>query len=48
MIGMYDTMHEADISKFINALDERLKNYYTQTVLTRLRNTAGLSQSELA
>ena len=25
MIGMYDTMHEADISKFVIALDERLK-----------------------
>ena len=48
MIGMYDTMHEADISKFVNALDERLKNFYTQTALTRLRNAAGLSQSELA
>ena len=45
---LYDTMHEADISKFINALDERLKNFYTQTALTRLRNAAGLSQSELA
>lgn len=48
MIGMYDTMHEADISKFVNSLDKRLKNFYTQTALTRLRNAAGLSQSELA
>lgn len=48
MIGMYDTMHEADISKFVFALDERLKDYYTQTALTRLRTQAGLSQSELA
>ena len=48
MIGMYDTMHEADISKFVNALDERLKEFYTQTALTRLRIAAGLSQSELA
>ena len=30
MIGMYDTMHEADISKFVNALDERLKDFYTE------------------
>ena len=48
MIGMYDTMHEADISKFVNALDERLKEVYAQSALTRIRNAAGLSQSELA
>lgn len=48
MIGMYDTMHEADISRFVNALDERLKKFYKQSALTRFRNVAGLSQSELA
>ena len=48
MIGMYDTMHEADITKFVSALDERLKEYYTQTALARLRTLAGLSQHELA
>ena len=48
MIGMYDTMHEADITKFVSALDERLKEYYTQTNLARLRPSAGLSQHDLA
>lgn len=48
MIGMYDTMHEADITKFVSALDERLKEYYTQTALARLRTSARLSQHELA
>ena len=48
MLGMYDTMHEADITKFVSAIDERLKTFYTQTALTRLRTDAGLSQSELA
>lgn len=48
MVGMYDTMHEADITKFVSALDERLKEYYTQTALARLRTSAGLSQHELA
>ena len=48
MIGMYDTMHEADISKFVYALDERLKEFYSQTALTRLRTASGISQSELA
>ncbi len=48
MIGMYDTMHEADITKFVTSLDQRLKAFYTQSALTRLRSAAGLSQSELA
>lgn len=48
MIGMYDTMHEADITKFASALDERLKEYYTQTNLARRRTSAGLSQHDLA
>ena len=48
MIGMYDTMHEADITKFVSALDGRLKEYYTQTNLARLRASAGLSQHDLA
>ena len=48
MIGMYDTMHEADISKFVSVLDGRLKSFYAQTALTRFRVLSGLSQSELA
>lgn len=48
MIGMYDTMHEADITKFVTSMDERLKGFYTQSALTRLRLAAGFSQSELA
>ena len=48
MIGMYDTMHEADITKFVSALDERLKTYYAQTALARFRTAAGFSQHELA
>lgn len=48
MIGMYDTMHEADISKFVEAVDEKLAEFYTQTALTRMRIAYGLSQSELA
>ena len=48
MLGMYDTMHEADITKFVYSLDERLKAFYKQSALTRLRLAAGLSQNELA
>ncbi len=48
MIGMYDTMHEADITNFVAAMDERLARYYTDTALTRRRNELGFSQAELA
>lgn len=48
MIGMYDTMHEADITKFVYALDERLRRFYRQSNLRRLRAAAGLSQKELS
>ena len=48
MLGMYDTMHEADISKFVSALDDRISEIYRTTALTRIRNTCELSQAELA
>lgn len=48
MLGMYDTMHEADISKFAAAIDDRLATYYTQTALTRMRMAGDISQYELA
>ncbi len=48
MIGMYDMMHEADITKFVFAMDERLSQYYTETTLKRMRIKMGMSQSELA
>jgi len=31
MLGMYDTLHEADITKFVSSLDERLEVFYTQS-----------------
>ncbi len=48
MIGMYDTLHEADITKYTMAMDERLSAYYTNTALSRIRNAMGISQAELA
>ncbi len=48
MIGMYDTLHEADITKFTVVMDERLSAYYVNTALTRIRNAVGMSQVELA
>lgn len=48
LIGMYDTLHEADISKFVIQIDILLREYYNQSMLARLRAYANLSQSMLA
>ena len=48
MLGMYDTLHEADISKFVENVDYRIELHYTQTPLTRLRTHCGISQMELS
>ena len=45
---MYYTLHEADISKFLDIADARMKEYYPETNLKRLRTAYGCSQSELA
>ncbi len=45
---MYYTLHEADITKFVDVVDERIKSVYTETNLKRLRTAYGCSQSELA
>ena len=45
---MYFTLHEADIAKFVAVMDEKIKEYYKDTNLKRLRTMAGYSQSELA
>ncbi len=46
--AMYYTLHEADITKFVDVIDERIKAVYTETNLKRLRTAYGCSQSELA
>lgn len=48
MLGMYDTLHEADITKFVTNVDYIIGSYYEQTALTRVRNNVGISQLELA
>lgn len=45
---MYNTLHEADITKFVDIVDERIKAVYVETNLKRLRTAYGCSQSELA
>lgn len=48
VLGMYPTMHEADLMKFVSVMDEKVRTYYTETNLKRIRKLAGYSQSELA
>ena len=47
---MYDTLHEADISEFINVLNEKTdpKPTLNESTLKRLRAYANLSQSALS
>ena len=48
VVGMYPTMHEADLMKFVSVMDEKVRVHYTETNLKRIRKLAGYSQSELA
>ena len=45
---MYYTLHEADISKFADIVDSRMKEYFFETNLKRIRSTYGFTQAELA
>lgn len=45
---MYYTLHEADITKFVEIADERIKEYFKDTNLKRIRKAYGFTQSELA
>lgn len=46
--NMYQTLHEADISKFIDIADTKVKSYYKETNLKRIRFFYGCSQAKLA
>lgn len=48
VLGMYPTMHEADIMKFVTVMEEKMKEYYKDTNLKRIRKAAGYSQRQLA
>ena len=45
---MYYTLHEADISKFADVVDERIKLTFPDTNLKRIRTAYGCTQAELA
>ena len=45
---MYHTLHEADITKSAEIIDERVKSFFPETNLKRFRKTYGCSQSKLS
>ena len=48
VLSLYDTLHEADISKFYEVIDEYISSTKHETNLKRMRIARGLSQSQLA
>ncbi len=48
VLALYDTLHEADITKFYSIADEYISANKKQTNLKRIRIAAGLSQKSLA
>ena len=48
ILSLYLVCHETDISKFIETMNQKLQQFYIDTNLKRIRQYAGLSQSELA
>ena len=45
---MYDTLHEADVSKFADIVDEKMRDHFKDTNLKRIRTSYGCTQFELA
>ena len=45
---MYETLHEADITKFVDIADSKIKEYFPETNLKRIRTTYGFTQAELS
>lgn len=45
---MYHPLHEADISKFTDIVDAKMKEHFPETNLKRIRTTYGCTQAELS
>ena len=45
---MYYPLHEADITKFVDVAEERIREIFADTNLKRIRTTYGCTQAELA
>ena len=48
IVSMYPTYHEMDITRFIDAMEERARRTQSESRLKRLRESRGMSQAELA
>ena len=48
LANMYYPLHEADITKFIDIVDEMIREHFKETNLKRIRNSYGCTQAELA
>ena len=46
--NMYYTLHEADITKFVDIMDKRMQAFFPETNLKRIRTAYGCTQAELA
>ena len=46
--NMYYMLHEADITKFTEIVDSKMRTYYRDTNLKRFRSIYGITQAELA
>ncbi len=45
---MYVTLHEADITKFAEIMEARIREHFPETNLKRMRTAYGFTQAELA
>lgn len=48
MLGLYTTLHEASVEKISSVIDEKVRVFYSETNLKRIRTAYGCSQRELA
>ena len=46
--AMYHTLHEADISRFVDIANAKMRDYFPETNLKRIRTAYGYTQAELA
>ena len=48
LYAMYSTLHEADITKFVEIAQQRMNEFFSETNLKRFRSIHGCTQAELA
>ena len=48
LLKLYSTLHEADITKFVDIVDERMRGFFKDTNLKHIRTSYGCTQAELA